>query len=94
MASVRSLHIRISGRVQGVGFRAWTERRAVALGLSGWVRNNADAQVEALFCGPADAVDAMLAACREGPRFAEVKAVELLGEAEPAIGPFTIRSDR
>ncbi len=94
MAAIRSVHVRISGRVQGVGFRAWTERRAASLGLSGWVRNTADAQVEALFCGEAHAVDAMLAACRKGPRFAEVKAVELLGEAEPAIGPFTIRSDR
>ncbi|WP_041785087.1 acylphosphatase [Rhodospirillum centenum] len=58
---------RITGRVQGVGYRAWTVRRAGAAGLDGWVRNRADGSVEALFAGPAAAVEAMLADCREGP---------------------------
>ena len=94
MAETRSVQILISGRVQGVSFRVWTERRANALGLSGWVRNLADGNVEAVFSGPAEAVDAMLAACREGPRLARVEKVEIVGEAEPASGPFTIRSRR
>jgi acylphosphatase len=91
MAETRAVHVRISGRVQGVGFRDWTERKAAALGLSGWVRNRADGSVEAVFSGPAETVDAMLAACREGPRLARVQAVDELGPAAEASGPFEVR---
>ena len=94
MSATRSVHVRISGRVQGVSFRVWTERRANALGLAGWVRNQRDGAVEAVFSGPSDAVDAMLAACRNGPRLARVERVEVLGDVEPVPGRFTIRSDR
>jgi acylphosphatase len=94
MAETRSVQVRITGRVQGVSFRVWTERRANALGLSGWVRNLANGDVEAVFSGPAEAVDAMLAACREGPRLARVEKVEIVGDVEPVSGPFTIRSRR
>jgi len=94
MAETRAVHVLISGLVQGVAYRAWMERRANALGLSGWVRNLWDGDVEAVFCGPADAVEAMLAACREGPRGAMVERVEVVGRAEPLSGPFTIRYDR
>ncbi len=87
----RAVHVRISGRVQGVGFRAWAERQAAALGLSGWVRNRADGGVEAVFSGPEEAVETMLAACRQGPRHARVDAVEVVGPAEPQAGPFTTR---
>ena len=92
MPESRSIHIRISGRVQGVSFRVWTERQATQLGLSGWVRNRANGDVEAVFSGPAAAVDAMLAACRRGPRLARVESVEIVGPAEPHAGPFAIRS--
>jgi acylphosphatase len=60
-------HVVIRGRVQGVGFRAWTEYTALERGLQGWVRNRRDGAVEALFVGPADAVAAMVAVCRRGP---------------------------
>ena len=93
MAAIRSLHVRISGRVQGVGFRAWTERQAIALGLSGWVRNLASGDVEAVLSGPQDRIEAMLAACRKGPRLAQVDAVAVIGPAEPCSGPFQVRSD-
>ena len=63
---------RISGRVQMVWYRAWTVQEAEKRGLSGWVRNRKDGSVEALFCGAADTVDAMLAACRDGPPQARV----------------------
>ena len=66
----------VHGRVQGVGFRYWTGRKATALGLSGWVRNRHDGTVEAVFAGPPDAVAEMLAALRQGPRLAEVTGVE------------------
>ena len=77
--------------MQGVGFRAWTEQRANALGLSGWVRNSENGEVEALFSGSQEAVNAMLAACKQGPRHARVERVELLGPAAPPVGPFRIQ---
>jgi len=65
----------ISGRVQGVGYRAWVAERAAALGIDGWVRNRADGAVEALISGTADAVEELARACRRGPRFAQVEAI-------------------
>ena len=91
MTEKRSVRIRINGEVQGVGYRAWTVRRASALGLSGWVRNLADGTVEVVFSGPADDVAEMIAACRHGPRMASVHAVEEVGSAEPLSGRFEQR---
>ncbi|MDF1748440.1 MAG: acylphosphatase [Alphaproteobacteria bacterium] len=71
----KSVQVRIEGKVQGVWYRAWTEKQAVALGLNGWVRNRPDGSVEALFSGSADAVDQMLIACHEGPPNARVTSV-------------------
>ncbi len=65
-------HVIVTGRVQGVGFRAWTRKRAQALGLSGWVRNRPDGSVDAVLAGPASAVDAMVRALHEGPSAAKV----------------------
>ena len=90
MPQSRTIKVRISGLVQGVGFRAWTLQRASALGLAGWVRNCDNGDVEAVFSGPPDAVAAMLAACRDGPRHADVHRVDLLGQAAPPVGPFRI----
>jgi len=73
---MRRVRVIITGRVQGVGYRAWTEDEALARGLLGFVRNRRDGSVEAQFEGPADAVAAMLAACRQGPRHARVAAIE------------------
>jgi acylphosphatase len=69
-------HVVIRGRVQGVGFRAWTEYTALERGLQGWVRNRRDGAVETLFAGPPDAVAAMIAACNEGPGGARVEAID------------------
>ena len=90
---IRSVHVRITGRVQGVGYRAWTVDEARRRGLSGWVRNRADGDVEAVFSGPAATVDDMLAACRRGPFSARVDDV-MIDAAEPVSGPFTVLYER
>lgn len=69
------LQVVIQGKVQGVGYRAWVEQQAAALGLEGWVRNRRDGSVEALFAGSAKPVADMIALCRHGPPSAHVKAV-------------------
>jgi len=90
-AGRRSVRVLIEGRVQGVGYRAWTERRATALGLAGSVRNLSDGRVEAVFSGDPAAVDAMLAACAEGPRGAVVRAVVVtVPDPDEVTGPFRI----
>jgi acylphosphatase len=66
----------IRGRVQGVGYRAWTQITALELGVQGWVRNCRDGSVEALFAGPEETVLTMIEACRDGPRGAQVTAVD------------------
>lgn len=71
-------HVVIRGRVQGVGFRMWTEDEALRLNIEGWVRNRRDGAVEAVFSGPEDAVVAMIDACHHGPRGAHVEAVDML----------------
>jgi len=68
--------LRIRGRVQGVGYRAWLMEEATAAGLSGWVRNRADGSVEALLAGEEDAVGAVLLAARRGPPGARVDEIE------------------
>jgi acylphosphatase len=73
-----ALRLVITGRVQAVGFRAWTVGEAQRRGLRGWVRNRRDGSVEALLIGPDDALDAMVEACRHGPTVARVDKVERL----------------
>ncbi len=67
---------RVSGIVQGVGFRAFVYQEARALGLTGFVRNCADGSVEVLACGPAPARERLLAALWRGPAGARVAAVD------------------
>ncbi len=87
----RTVRVRIAGRVQGVGFRYWTEETAGELGLAGWVRNRRDGSVEALFSGAADDVAQMLRRCHAGPRAAEVACVEVQEEGGDAPGGFAMR---
>lgn len=87
----RIVRVTISGRVQGVGYRAWTELEASARGIAGWVRNRSNGDVEALFAGPRDAVEALCAACWRGPIHARVEKVEVedastAALAEPGAG--------
>ena len=70
------VHVWIRGRVQGVGFRAFTARTAQMLGVRGWVRNVGNDQVEAVAEGTREAIAQFLAAVREGPRAAIVEEVQ------------------
>jgi acylphosphatase len=76
----------VNGRVQGVGFRQYAVAEAQRLGVTGWVRNLPDGRVEALAEGDKEAVDALLAWCRHGPRLARVD--ELKVSWEPHRGEF------
>lgn len=81
----------VHGSVQGVFFRDTTRRKAQSRGVSGWVRNRSDGAVEALFEGEPQAVDALVAFAREGPRGAQVDRVDV-EEAQPeGLGGFEIR---
>jgi acylphosphatase len=84
----RAVRVVIEGRVQGVGYRAWTERTAISLGLRGWVRNRRDGAVEAVFAGGAAAVDEMVRRCHQGPRSASVRSVRVTDESEIAFPRF------
>lgn len=70
------VHIFVSGKVQGVWFRASTQKMAVELGLTGWVRNLYDGRVEALAEGPEEALQALIDWCHRGPDLARVVDVE------------------
>ena len=90
--AVDRLHVCISGRVQGVGFRYATAREANALGLNGWVRNCADGSVEAEFEGLKSRLKDMLDWCRQGPAFAQVTNIDFEWESgEPRYERFGIR---
>jgi acylphosphatase len=79
-------HLFISGRVQGVNFRYYTQRKAQELGLTGWVRNLWDSRVEAVFEGEEQAVRRAVDWCRVGPPSAWVEDVEVT--YEPPTGEF------
>ncbi len=77
---LKRAHVFISGRVQGVFFRACTRDEARHLGLNGWVRNLADGRVEAVFEGEEQQVRQMIAWCHAGPAYALVRKVEVIPE--------------
>ena len=77
MVARKTVHVTISGRVQGVFFRDWTRQNAQELGLDGWVRNLRDGRVEAVFSGEDRQVNIMLQLCRKGPGSAFVQKVKI-----------------
>lgn len=88
--SLRRVRIFVSGRVQGVCFRMYTEQEARKLGLTGWVRNLTDGRVEILAEGEPGMIDDLVAWSRRGPVMAKVTDV-CLDEEEPLgeLGPFS-----
>jgi acylphosphatase len=88
-----ALHARITGRVQAVSFRAWTQDQAHALNLAGWVRNRPDGSVEALISGPERAVADLRTRLHDGPPAARVDKVETSPALETdAPYPFVVRA--
>jgi len=81
----------VHGRVQGVFFRDTLRRRAGERGVAGWVTNRPDGTLEAVFEGPADDVEAVVRFAHDGPRDAEVEAVETSEEDPEGLAGFEIR---
>lgn len=84
-------HVFVSGKVQGVWFRASTKRVAESLGLSGWVRNLPDGRVEAVFEGDEESVRKAVDWCRKGPEGAVVTHLEVMYEPPEGLESFEIR---
>jgi acylphosphatase len=80
----------VHGLVQGVFFRDTVRRRAASARIAGWIRNNWDGSVEAVFEGDADAVERLVAFCRRGPRGARVDRVEVFAEEPERLGEFRV----
>jgi acylphosphatase len=80
----------VHGRVQGVFFRDTTRRQAQTRGVAGWVRNNRDGTVEAVFEGDADAVERMVELSRSGPSGARVERMEVFEEEPEGLRSFEV----
>lgn len=85
------VHVFVTGRVQGVTYRASTRETARERGVAGWVRNLDDGRVEAVFEGPPEAVDSMVEWCHEGPARANVTGVETSSEPPEGRSGFEVR---
>lgn len=81
-------HLKITGRVQGVWYRAWTRENASELGLDGWVRNCMDGSVEALVQGEDSKVKELIERCHTGPSAARVDDVAITPSTEPVAPGF------
>ena len=76
----KGVHLKISGKVQGVWYRGTTKQKAQELGIKGWVKNTADGCVEAVFVGEDKIVNEMISWCYKGPPLAKVKSIEIINE--------------
>jgi acylphosphatase len=83
--------VTVRGAVQGVFFRESTRRKAAEAGVAGWVTNQPDGSVEAVFEGPPDAVEQMVEFAREGPTAAEVDSVDVAEQAPEGLSRFDVR---
>lgn len=83
--------VRLTGRVQGVFFRAWARDRARELGVSGWVRNCPDASVDAHVEGDSEAVETLVERLRQGPPSARVEDMEVDEVEAEGLSGFEVR---
>jgi acylphosphatase len=90
-APIETVGLRITGQVQGVGYRLWATRTGTSLGLRGWVRNRTDGSVEALVTGAPKAVAAMIEAARKGPLGAQVSDVTVTPDEDDGSVGFVSR---
>ena len=89
-----SRRYRVTGRVQGVGFRYFVWREAEALGVDGWVRNRADGTVEVLARGTNEELDRLRDRIQEGPRMSRVTSISVIDEGDQDVPQgFQIRRD-
>ena len=88
---MKAVHVTVTGRVQGVSFRWYTEERARELGVTGWVRNEPDGSVALHAEGADEAVDALVEWCRTGPALARVRNVAVRDATETGASSFEIR---
>ena len=88
-----TLAFQVTGRVQGVSFRAWTVRTARALELTGWVRNRSDGTVDGRATGPADALALLEQALHRGPPHAAVTAVHTTRHPPESFQGFHVAPD-
>ena len=89
-----SREVRVTGLVQGVFFRAWTQGQARELGISGWIRNCADGSVEAHLDGDEGAVDRMIERMRRGPSAARVDELTVEEAMPENLGRFELRTSQ
>ena len=89
MAPEKTVRLRITGNVQGVGYRIWATRTASGLGLRGWVRNRLDGSVEALATGAPEQIAVLIEACRWGPYGAHVAEVTAVPDEDDGGIGFT-----
>jgi len=87
----KAVDVTVTGRVQGVSFRAYAEDRARRLGVAGWVRNEPDGSVGGHFEGEPEAVDALVEWCRTGPRLARVDHVRVQEASVSGARSFDVR---
>ena len=87
-----ALHIIVTGKVQGVFYRASAKKAALALALTGWVRNTPEGHVEIMACGPEEQLHAFTEWCAAGPPAAKVKEVHTaIVESPPQLNDFVVR---
>jgi len=89
MAPEKTVRLRITGNVQGVGYRIWATRTAAGLGLRGWVRNRLDGSVEALATGAPEQIAVLIEACRRGPYGARVAELTVVPDEDDGSIGFT-----
>mgnify|MGYP006284108861 CR=1 FL=1 len=88
---MKNVHVKVSGRVQGVWFRANTKQKAEMLGVTGWIKNTSDGCVEAIFEGDEKLVDEMIDWCNRGPPLAKVKNVDVKSQNIVGFDKFEIK---
>jgi len=91
MSEEKIVHIFLSGRVQGVGFRAFIRENAHRLGVKGWAKNLNNGRVEAVFSGPEEKVDKLVELVKKGPRFGKVKNIKINNDIDEEFTNFEIR---